>query len=84
MITLAALFSVFPLMSMLSAALQPQGIVAGRASRFPADPQWHNFVDAWNLANITVLLKSSIIYRPRRRPRRAADLRAWPATPWAS
>ena len=23
---------------------------------FPADPQWHNFVDAWNVANITPLL----------------------------
>lgn len=61
LITLAALFSIFPLMSMLSAALAPQGSSPAGIS-FPTDPQWHNFVDAWNLANITVLLKSSIIY----------------------
>jgi raffinose/stachyose/melibiose transport system permease protein len=56
----AALFSIFPLLSMLSAALQPQGTAPAGIS-FPSNPQWHNFVDAWNIANITTLLKSSII-----------------------
>lgn len=56
----AALFSVFPLLSMLSAALQPQGSAPAGIS-FPSSPQWHNFVDAWNVANITTLLKSSVI-----------------------
>lgn len=56
----AALFSVFPLLSMLSAALQPQGSAPSGFS-IPGNPQWHNFVDAWNVANITTLLKSSII-----------------------
>lgn len=56
----AALFSVFPLLSMLSAALQPQGSSPAGFS-IPTDPQWHNFVDAWNVANITTLMKSSII-----------------------
>lgn len=56
----AALFSVFPLLSMLSAALQPQGAAPVGIS-FPTHPQWHNFVDAWNVANITTLLKSSTI-----------------------
>lgn len=60
LITAAALFSVFPLVSMLSAALQPQGTAPGGIS-FPTSPQWHNFVDAWNVANITVLVRSSAI-----------------------
>ncbi len=61
LLTLAALFSVFPLLSMLSAALQPQGSTPFGIS-FPRHPQWHNFIDAWNVANVTVLLKSSVIY----------------------
>lgn len=56
----AALFSVFPLLSMLSAALQPQGSSPAGFS-IPTNPQWHNFVDAWDVANITTLMKSSII-----------------------
>lgn len=55
-----ALFSVFPLLSMLSAALQPQG-TAPSGLAIPADPQWHNFIDAWNAANLTVLLRSSLV-----------------------
>lgn len=55
-----ALFSVFPLLSMLSAALQPQG-TAPSGLAIPTDPQWHNFFDAWNAANLTVLLRSSIV-----------------------
>lgn len=54
----AMLFSVIPLLSMLSAALQPQGTVPDGLS-WPADPQWHNFIDAWSAANITTLLGSS-------------------------
>ncbi|EWT01304.1 sugar ABC transporter permease [Intrasporangium oryzae NRRL B-24470] len=60
LLTAAALFSIFPLLSMFSAALQPQGTAPAGIS-FPTDPQWHNFVDAWNLANITTLVKSSSI-----------------------
>jgi len=56
----AALFSVFPLLSMFSAALQPQGSAPAGIS-FTTSPQWHNFVDAWTIANITPLLVSSII-----------------------
>jgi raffinose/stachyose/melibiose transport system permease protein len=56
----AVLFSVFPLLSMLSAALAPQGTVPNGIS-IPTNPQWHNFVDAWNVANITTLVKSSIV-----------------------
>lgn len=56
----AILFSVFPLLSMLSAALQPQGTVPAGIS-WPADPQWHNFVDAWRVAEVTPLLTSSVL-----------------------
>jgi raffinose/stachyose/melibiose transport system permease protein len=54
------IFSILPLLSMLSAALQPQGTVPLGLS-WPSHPQWHNFVDAWTVADITPLLISSII-----------------------
>ncbi|HCX85024.1 MAG TPA: sugar ABC transporter permease [Micrococcales bacterium] len=56
----AMIFSIFPLLSMLSAALQPQGSLPLGIS-WPSDPQWHNFVDAWKVAEVTPLLVSSII-----------------------
>lgn len=56
----AMVFSIFPLLSMLSAALQPQGTVPAGIS-WPADPQWHNFLDAWRVAEVTPLLVSSMI-----------------------
>jgi raffinose/stachyose/melibiose transport system permease protein len=43
---------------MLSAALAPQGSFPEGLS-IPTNPQWHNFVDAWNIANITTLLIST-------------------------
>ncbi|MFC6713699.1 carbohydrate ABC transporter permease [Branchiibius cervicis] len=60
LIVVAGLYSVIPLISMLTAALAPQGSFPSGLS-WPAHPQWHNFVDAFNIANITTLLKSSII-----------------------
>ncbi|MFD7011464.1 carbohydrate ABC transporter permease [Rhodococcus jostii] len=54
------IFSILPLLSMLSAALQPQGTVPLGLS-WPSNPQWHNFVDAWRVAEVTPLLISSII-----------------------
>ncbi|MCL6733490.1 carbohydrate ABC transporter permease [Streptomyces neyagawaensis] len=60
LITAAALYSVVPLLSMVSAALAPQGTFPSGLS-WPSDPHWHNFVDAWNVANITTLLKSSTL-----------------------
>nr|WP_314143786.1 carbohydrate ABC transporter permease [uncultured Rhodococcus sp.] len=54
------IFSILPLLSMLSAALQPQGTVPLGLS-WPSDPQWHNFIDAWRVAEVTPLLISSII-----------------------
>lgn len=60
LLTAAAFFSVFPLLSMFSAALQPQGSAPAGIS-FPTNPQWHNFADAWNVANITTLVQSSAV-----------------------
>ena len=60
LLLLAMAFSVFPLLSMLSTALQPQGSVPLGIS-WPSDPQWHNFVDAWNVADITTLAGSSLL-----------------------
>src|SRR6478735_12492835 len=60
LLVLACLFALFPLLSMLTAALAPQGTIPVGIS-IPTNPQWHNFVDAWNIANITTLVKSSSI-----------------------
>jgi raffinose/stachyose/melibiose transport system permease protein len=60
LIVIAGLYSIVPLLSMFSAALAPQGTIPDGLS-WPSDPHWHNFVDAWNVANVTTLLTSSII-----------------------
>ena len=39
----------------------PVGHRAARASTWPADPQWGNFVDAFNVANMGALLVSSVL-----------------------
>jgi raffinose/stachyose/melibiose transport system permease protein len=60
LLLLTMLFSILPLISMLSAALQPQGTTPSGIS-WPTDPQWHNFADAWRIAEVTPLMVSSII-----------------------
>lgn len=60
LLLLAMAFSIFPLLSMLFTALQPQGTVPSGLS-WPSDPQWHNFIDAWNVADITTLAGSSFL-----------------------
>jgi raffinose/stachyose/melibiose transport system permease protein len=60
LLLLTMLLSVVPLLSMLSAALQPQGTIPAGIS-WPSDPQWGNFADAWKVAEITPLLVSSMI-----------------------
>jgi raffinose/stachyose/melibiose transport system permease protein len=55
-----ALYSVIPVLSMFSAALMPQNVIP-EGLNFPLHPQWHNFVAAWSLANMTTLLKSSVL-----------------------
>lgn len=59
-LTVLIVLTVLPLLSMITTALQRQGTSpAGLA--FPAHPQWHNFVEAWNAADLLALLKSSAL-----------------------
>jgi raffinose/stachyose/melibiose transport system permease protein len=50
--------TILPLISILLTALHPSGTVPRGFDR-PADPQWGNFVEAFNVANMTALLGSS-------------------------
>lgn len=54
------LITLLPFVSMLSAALQPRGTVPTGLA-WPADPQWGNFVDAFTVANMGALLRSSLL-----------------------
>lgn len=54
------LFTAMPLVSMFSTALQPQGTIPTGIA-WPTDPQWRNFVDAFNAANLGALLRSSTL-----------------------
>ncbi len=53
-------FCAIPLLSMFSAALQPQGTIPLGLS-WPSELHWENFVDAWSAANMSALLFSSIL-----------------------
>ena len=50
--------TIIPFLSMLTTALHPSGSVP-HGLDWPANPQWSNFVDAFNVANMGVLLTSS-------------------------
>lgn len=52
--------TLMPFLSMLSAALQPRGTVPTGLA-WPSDPQWGNFVDAFTVANMAALLRSSLL-----------------------
>jgi raffinose/stachyose/melibiose transport system permease protein len=60
LILVAGLYSIIPLVSMFTAALAPQGTFPSGLS-WPENPQWHNFVDAFEVANIKTLFISSVI-----------------------
>lgn len=51
--------TVLPFISIFVTALHPSGTVP-RGLEWPADPQWGNFVEAFKVANMTVLLGSSV------------------------
>lgn len=51
-------FTILPFISIFTTALHPSGSVPG-GIEWPADPQWSNFVEAFNVANMTALLASS-------------------------
>jgi raffinose/stachyose/melibiose transport system permease protein len=50
--------TILPLISIFTTALHPSGTVPN-GLEWPADPQWQNFVEAFNVANMTALLSSS-------------------------
>jgi raffinose/stachyose/melibiose transport system permease protein len=50
--------TILPFISIFMTALHPSGTVPG-GLEWPADPQWGNFVEAFNVANMTELLASS-------------------------
>jgi raffinose/stachyose/melibiose transport system permease protein len=50
--------TVLPFISILTTALHPSGTLP-QGLAWPADPQWGNFVDAFEVANMAVLLRSS-------------------------
>jgi raffinose/stachyose/melibiose transport system permease protein len=51
--------TILPFVSIFTAALHPSGSVPAGLS-WPADPQWGNFVDAFQVANMSALLASSL------------------------
>lgn len=57
---LFALAVLFPLFSILSVALQPQGAPVTGLS-WPDDPQWGNFARAWTTGSFGDLITSSVI-----------------------
>ena len=54
------LFAVVPLISMFTTALAAPGSTPQGLS-WPSHPHWHNFVDAWNGANLLALFRSSAL-----------------------
>jgi len=50
--------TILPFISIFTTALHPSGTVPGRLE-WPAAPQWGNFAEAFNVANMTALLASS-------------------------
>ncbi|MDG4825141.1 carbohydrate ABC transporter permease [Asanoa sp. WMMD1127] len=52
--------TLLPFLSMLSAALQPRGTVP-TGLEWPSDPRWGNFAEAFTVANMGALLRSSLL-----------------------
>ena len=52
------IITILPFVSIFTTALHPSGTVPS-GLEWPADPQWVNFVEAFNVANMTALLGSS-------------------------
>ena len=52
------IITILPFISIFMTALHPSGTVPS-GLEWPADPQWGNFVEAFNVANMTALLGSS-------------------------
>ncbi|HEX2622199.1 MAG TPA: hypothetical protein VHL11_18705, partial [Phototrophicaceae bacterium] len=52
------IITILPLISIFTTALHPSGTVPN-GFEWPENPQWENFVEAFNVANMTVLMGSS-------------------------
>ncbi len=52
-------FTILPFISIFMTALHPSGTVPG-GLEWPINPQWGNFVEAFNVANMTTLIVSSM------------------------
>ncbi|MCA9915123.1 MAG: carbohydrate ABC transporter permease [Anaerolineae bacterium] len=57
-LTLLMVITILPLISIFITALHPSGSMPN-GLEWPTDPQWYNFVEAFNVANMTALLSSS-------------------------
>jgi raffinose/stachyose/melibiose transport system permease protein len=55
---LTMLITILPFISIFTTALYPSGTIPDGLS-WPADPQWGNFITAFNVANMSTLLASS-------------------------
>ena len=51
--------TILPFLSVFTTALHPSGTLPSGLD-WPADPQWGNFVEAFNVSNMTALLASSV------------------------
>jgi raffinose/stachyose/melibiose transport system permease protein len=51
--------TILPFLSVFTTALHPSGTLPSGLD-WPADPQWGNFIEAFNVANMTALLASSV------------------------
>jgi raffinose/stachyose/melibiose transport system permease protein len=60
LIAFAAIFTLLPLLSMLSASLEPKDTTPLGLS-FPTDPQWSNFSEALSGGHVLTLMKSSAL-----------------------
>jgi raffinose/stachyose/melibiose transport system permease protein len=58
LLTLMAI-TILPFLSIFTTALHPSGSLPNGLD-WPANPQWGNFVEAFNVANMTALLASSV------------------------
>ena len=58
LLVLLMAITIVPFISIFTTALHPSGTVPDGFA-WPADPQWGNFIQAFNVANMSVLLASS-------------------------
>lgn len=58
LLVVAMAITIVPFISIFTTALHPSGTVPSGLA-WPADPQWGNFIEAFNVANMRVLLASS-------------------------